>query len=209
MGRVIIAPGKYVQGAGEMANLGAYVAKLGKKALIVVTPSGRKRNAENVFKYGFALIGAYHPAQAHALCAFYRHHGCKPRGEEAQYIVPGSFSQYGFFLYAFHYAHAMHGIADAFTYLEHGILLFFGRCGTSLLLYIYILNIPLKNPDVNEKPPKQLNFPSFASPCEPCFIPFRIWLRPLSAGRDCPHSCLPAWKSGYPLQRPLHCEAAL
>ena len=46
MGKVIIAPGKYVQGAGEMANLGAYVAKLGKKALIVVSPSGRKRNAE-------------------------------------------------------------------------------------------------------------------------------------------------------------------
>ena len=46
MGKVIIAPGKYVQGAGEMANLGSYVAKLGKKALIVVSPSGRKRNAE-------------------------------------------------------------------------------------------------------------------------------------------------------------------
>ena len=46
MAKVIIAPGKYVQGAGEMANLGAYVAKLGKKALIVVSPSGRKRNAE-------------------------------------------------------------------------------------------------------------------------------------------------------------------
>ena len=46
MGRVIIAPGKYVQGAGEMANLGAHVAKLGKKVLIVISSSGRKRNAE-------------------------------------------------------------------------------------------------------------------------------------------------------------------
>ena len=46
MGKVIIAPGKYVQGAGEMANLGSYVAKLGKKALVVVSPSGRKRNAD-------------------------------------------------------------------------------------------------------------------------------------------------------------------
>ncbi len=48
MGRVIIAPGKYVQGAGEMANLGTYVAKLGKKALVVVSPSGKKRNAATI-----------------------------------------------------------------------------------------------------------------------------------------------------------------
>ena len=48
MGKVIIAPGKYVQGAGEMANLGTYVAKLGKKALVVVSPSGRKRNSETL-----------------------------------------------------------------------------------------------------------------------------------------------------------------
>ena len=45
MAKVIIAPGKYVQGAGEMANLGTYVAKLGKKALVLVSPSGKKRNA--------------------------------------------------------------------------------------------------------------------------------------------------------------------
>ena len=45
MAKVIIAPGKYVQGAGEMANLGSYVAKLGKKALVLVSPSGKKRNA--------------------------------------------------------------------------------------------------------------------------------------------------------------------
>lgn len=44
MAKVIIAPGKYVQGAGEMKNLGSYVAKLGKKALVVVSPSGLKRN---------------------------------------------------------------------------------------------------------------------------------------------------------------------
>ena len=56
MGRVIIAPGKYVQGAGEMANLGSYVAKLGKKALIVVSPSGKKRNAE-VLDASFAAAG--------------------------------------------------------------------------------------------------------------------------------------------------------
>ena len=36
MAKILISPGKYVQGAGEMANLGEYVAKLGKKALIVV-----------------------------------------------------------------------------------------------------------------------------------------------------------------------------
>lgn len=48
MAKVIIAPGKYVQGAGEMKNLGSYVAKLGKKALVVVSPSGLKRNSATI-----------------------------------------------------------------------------------------------------------------------------------------------------------------
>lgn len=48
MAKIIIAPGKYVQGAGEMKNLGTYVAKLGKKALVVVSPSGLKRNADTI-----------------------------------------------------------------------------------------------------------------------------------------------------------------
>lgn len=48
MAKVIITPGKYVQGAGEMKNLGSYVAKLGKKALVVVSPSGLKRNSATI-----------------------------------------------------------------------------------------------------------------------------------------------------------------
>ena len=48
MAKVIIAPGKYVQGAGEMANLGTYVAKLGKKALVVISASGKKRSADTI-----------------------------------------------------------------------------------------------------------------------------------------------------------------
>lgn len=46
MAKVIIAPGKYVQGAGEMKNLATYVAKLGKKALCLVSASGMKRNKD-------------------------------------------------------------------------------------------------------------------------------------------------------------------
>ncbi len=46
MAKVIIAPGKYVQGAGEMKNLATYVAKLGKKALCLVSASGLKRNKD-------------------------------------------------------------------------------------------------------------------------------------------------------------------
>ncbi len=48
MAKVIIAPGKYVQGAGEMNNLGTYVAKLGNKALVLVSPSGLKRNKATI-----------------------------------------------------------------------------------------------------------------------------------------------------------------
>ncbi len=48
MAKVIIAPGKYVQGAGEMNNLGTYVAKLGKKALCLISPSGLKRSQATI-----------------------------------------------------------------------------------------------------------------------------------------------------------------
>ena len=46
MAKVIIVPGKYVQGAGELKNLAVYAAKLGKKALCLVSASGLKRNKE-------------------------------------------------------------------------------------------------------------------------------------------------------------------
>lgn len=36
-------PGKYVQGAGELKNLGLNVKKLGNKFFVLCTPSNRKR----------------------------------------------------------------------------------------------------------------------------------------------------------------------
>lgn len=43
MAGILISPGKYVQGAGEMKKLGTYAEKYGKKALILITASGHKR----------------------------------------------------------------------------------------------------------------------------------------------------------------------
>lgn len=43
MANIIIAPGKYVQGKGELKHLGTYVQALGQKPLILVSASGKKR----------------------------------------------------------------------------------------------------------------------------------------------------------------------
>ena len=43
MANILISPNKYVQGAGEMKNLGEYAEKYGKKALVLITASGFKR----------------------------------------------------------------------------------------------------------------------------------------------------------------------
>ena len=40
MSNIIISPSKYIQGKGELNNLGIHVNKLGKKSLILVSPSG-------------------------------------------------------------------------------------------------------------------------------------------------------------------------
>ena len=41
--RSIIAPGRYVQGQGELKNIGAHAASFGHKFLVLVSPSGKKR----------------------------------------------------------------------------------------------------------------------------------------------------------------------
>lgn len=43
MAKILISPGKYVQGAGEMKKLGTYAAGYGKKALILISAGGLKR----------------------------------------------------------------------------------------------------------------------------------------------------------------------
>ena len=37
MAKILISPSKYLQGAGEMKNLGTYAAKSGKKALVLIS----------------------------------------------------------------------------------------------------------------------------------------------------------------------------
>lgn len=41
--KILIAPSRYIQGAGEMKNLGTYAANAGKKALILISKGGHKR----------------------------------------------------------------------------------------------------------------------------------------------------------------------
>ena len=43
MANILISPGKYVQGANEMARLCDFAKVYGKKALILITESGYKR----------------------------------------------------------------------------------------------------------------------------------------------------------------------
>ena len=53
MANIMISPGKYVQGRGELGNLCSYVEVLGKKALALITPGGYKRVGKMI-EEGFA-----------------------------------------------------------------------------------------------------------------------------------------------------------
>lgn len=56
MANILISPGKYVQGPGELKKLGVYAAKYGKKALILITKSGYGRCGSSV-EQGFQDSG--------------------------------------------------------------------------------------------------------------------------------------------------------
>lgn len=43
MSTIFAAPGKYIQGRGELKNLSQHIAKLGKKALVIASPLGIER----------------------------------------------------------------------------------------------------------------------------------------------------------------------
>ena len=43
MAKGLISPSKYLQGAGEMKNIGTYAANCGKKALVLISKGGYKR----------------------------------------------------------------------------------------------------------------------------------------------------------------------
>ena len=44
MAKILISPGKYVQGAGELKKLGEYAGVYGKKALVLISAGGQKRS---------------------------------------------------------------------------------------------------------------------------------------------------------------------
>ena len=48
MAKILISPFKYLQGAGEMKNLGTYAAKSGKKALVLISKGGYKRIGKTI-----------------------------------------------------------------------------------------------------------------------------------------------------------------
>lgn len=48
MAKIMISPSKYVQGSGELKNLGTYAKAYGKKALVLITASGYKRIGKTV-----------------------------------------------------------------------------------------------------------------------------------------------------------------
>ncbi len=83
MAHIIIAPSKYVQGAGELRNLKTYVETLGNKPLVLVSPSGMQRvrpaieesfgGAELVFD---AFGGECCKQEIDRLCAVMEAKGC-------------------------------------------------------------------------------------------------------------------------------------
>ena len=48
MSNIFISPSRYVQGAGEMNNIGAYAAKYGRKALCLISEGGRRRQGAQI-----------------------------------------------------------------------------------------------------------------------------------------------------------------
>ncbi|MBS6735877.1 MAG: glycerol dehydrogenase [Clostridiales bacterium] len=85
MANILISPGKYVQGAGEMKKLGTYAASYGKKALILISAGGYKRigkeiedsfsgvDCEAVFDY---FNGECSKKEIDRLCGIMKENGC-------------------------------------------------------------------------------------------------------------------------------------
>ncbi|KUO76238.1 MAG: glycerol dehydrogenase [Clostridia bacterium BRH_c25] len=60
MGNIIVAPGRYIQGKGEIKNLGTHISALGRNAMIITSKSGKARiekamegSTEDNFNYIF------------------------------------------------------------------------------------------------------------------------------------------------------------
>ena len=48
MAKTLISPSRYVQGPGELKNIGNYASKYGKKALAIISKGGYKREGSTV-----------------------------------------------------------------------------------------------------------------------------------------------------------------
>ena len=48
MTKVLISPGKYLQGAGELSNIGKHTKAYGTKPLIIISEGGYKRVGNQV-----------------------------------------------------------------------------------------------------------------------------------------------------------------
>ncbi|TGY59883.1 glycerol dehydrogenase [Coriobacteriaceae bacterium] len=48
MAKIYNSPSKYIQGPDELANLGSYVTPLGSKALVICSPSGKRRVGDKI-----------------------------------------------------------------------------------------------------------------------------------------------------------------
>lgn len=48
MTKILFSPGKYIQGPGEINNVGKYAAGLGRKALILISAGGFRRNGQDI-----------------------------------------------------------------------------------------------------------------------------------------------------------------
>ena len=57
MAKILISPGKYVQGSGELKKLGEYAATYGKKALVLISAGGQKRFGK-LIEESFASVDA-------------------------------------------------------------------------------------------------------------------------------------------------------
>ena len=57
MAKILISPGKYVQGAGELKKLGEYAGVYGKKALVLISAGGQKRSGK-LIEDSFAAVEA-------------------------------------------------------------------------------------------------------------------------------------------------------
>ena len=56
MARTFVSPGKYIQGSGELNNLGKYAADLGKAALVLISEGGKRRSGADI-EQSFAAAG--------------------------------------------------------------------------------------------------------------------------------------------------------